>query len=98
MFISIEHHDGKYPSFNINLHSEEGAEAFLSIKGCSIKEGAKGQFLSYPARKKDDGTWWKHVWGSDKFNATILKKAQQDKPVAKLKAKPEFDDDSDLPF
>jgi hypothetical protein len=54
--------------------------------------------LSYPARKKDDGTWWKHVWGSDKFNATILKKAQQDKPVAKPKAKPDFDDDSDLPF
>jgi hypothetical protein len=36
------------------------------------------------------------VWGSDKFNATILKKAQQDKPVAKPKAKPEMDDD--LPF
>jgi hypothetical protein len=95
MFISIEHHEGKYPSFNINLHSEEGAEAFLSIKGCSIKSGAKGDFLSYPARKKDDGTWWKHVWGSDKFNANILKKAQQEKPVAKPKPKL---DDEDLPF
>ena len=95
MFISIEHHDGKYPSFNINLHSEEGAEAFLSIKGCSIKTGGKGEFLSYPARKKEDGTWWKHVWGNDKFNASIIKKAQQDKPVAK--AKPKLDDD-DLPF
>ena len=95
MFISIEHHEGKYPSFNINLHSEEGAEAFLSIKGCSIKTGSKGEFLSYPARKKDDGSWWKHVWGSDKFNATILKKAQHDKPVAKPKAK---DLDDDLPF
>jgi hypothetical protein len=63
------------------LHSEEGAEAFLSIKGCSIKDSAKGQFVSYPARKKDDGTWWKHVWASDKFNASIIKKAQQSAPV-----------------
>ena len=37
MFISIEHHEGKYPSFNINLHSEEGAEAFLSIKAYKEK-------------------------------------------------------------
>ena len=97
MFISIEHYEGKYPSFNINLHSEEGADPFLSIKGCSIKSGAGGDFISYPARKKEDGTWWKHVWGSDKFNATILKKAQQEKPAPKPKAKPEIDDDP-LPF
>ena len=92
MFISIEHHEGKYPSFNINLHSEEGAEAFLSIKGCSIKDSAKGQFISYPARKKDDGTWWKHVWGNDKFNASIIKKAQNTAP-AKVVKKPETFDD-----
>ena len=83
MFISIEHHEGKYPSFNINLHSEEGADAFLSIKGCSIKIGAKGQFISYPARKKEDGTWWQHVWASEKFNASILKKAQNSAPAVK---------------
>ena len=91
MFISIEHHEGKYPSFNINLHSEEGAEAFLSIKGCSIKDSAKGPFISYPARKKDDGTWWKHVWGNDKFNASIIKKAQNSAP-AKVVKKEVLDD------
>ena len=92
MFISIEHHDGKYPSFNINLHSEEGSEAFLSIKGCSIKDSAKGPFISYPARKKDDGTWWKHVWGNDKFNASIIKKAAQSAPPKEAKKKEVLDD------
>ena len=91
MHISIEHFQGTYPSFNINIHSEEGAEAFLSIKGCSIKDSAKGPFISYPARKKDDGTWWKHVWASDKFNSSIIKKAQNTAP-AKVVKKEVLDD------
>ena len=96
MFISIEHHEGKYPSFNINLHSEEGAEAFLSIKGCSIKSGDRGPFISYPARKMEPDAegnvkWWKHVWGNDKFNASIIKKAQNSAP-AKVVKKEVLDD------
>jgi hypothetical protein len=91
MHITIEHHEGKYPSFNINLHSEEGSEAFLSIKGCSIKNSAKGDFISYPARKKDDGTWWKHVWGNEKFNARIVKLASSSAP-AKVQKKEVLND------
>ena len=47
MHITIEHFSGQYPSFNINLHSKPGSEAFLSVKGCKIVNGQNGAFLSY---------------------------------------------------
>lgn len=87
MHIDIEHHDGKYPSFNVNLCSSEGAEAFLSVKGCRIVEGSKGAFVSYPSRKLDSGKYWNHVWASDKFSDAVLKKAQEG-----AKPKPAMDD------
>ena len=94
MEITIEHHD---KSFNVNLHSKEGAEAFLSIKGCRIASGSKGDFVSYPATKNDrTDKWWNHVWGSEKFNDAVLKKAQQAKPK-QTKGHPD-DDDGDIPF
>lgn len=83
MDIQIEHHDGKYPSFNISLHSAPGSEPFLVIKGCKIVEGSKGPFISYPSRKQDDGRYWNHVYGGEKFNAAVMKKAQASKPQAK---------------
>jgi hypothetical protein len=80
MHITIEHHNDQ---FNVNIHSKEGADAFLSIKGCRIKDGANGPFLSYPANKNErTGKWWNHVWGSDKFNAVVLAKAQEGAPKA----------------
>jgi len=90
MHISIEHFDGKYPSFNINLHTDEDSEAFLSIKGCRIQQGKDGDFISYPATKNSaSGKWWNHVWGSEKFNSAVMKKAERttEKPKQAKSAK-----------
>jgi hypothetical protein len=76
MEITIKHFDGQYPSFNILLHSAPGSEPFLEIKGCKIVEGSSGPFISYPSRKQDNGKYWNHVYGGEKFNAAVLKKAQ----------------------
>ena len=69
--------------FNIGLASAEGRDEFLSIKGCRIKSGEKGEFISWPAQKKDDGTYWRHVWGSDDFQAAVIREAKKGQPAAK---------------
>jgi len=76
MKITVQHFDGKYPSFNISLHQVEGAEPFLVIKGCKIIEGQKGPFISYPSRKQDNGQYWNHVYGGEKFNEAVIKIAK----------------------
>lgn len=73
---------GKYPSFNIGLHSTPDSEEFLSIKGCKIFDGKDGPFVTYPSTKKTDGNYWRHAYGSKAFNETILKMALKDRPVA----------------
>ena len=80
MEIKIEHFDGQYPSFNIMLHNGQNAEPFLVIKGCKIIEVQNGPFISYPARKQDNGKYWKHVYGSDRFNEAVIQKARAGKP------------------
>ena len=97
MQISITWHQGKYPSFNVGLASSEGADEFLSIKGCRIVDSQKGPFVSYPSRKQDDGKYWNHVWGSDKFNAVVLSKALAAMPKEPGRAKAS-EDGSDIPF
>jgi hypothetical protein len=80
--ISIEHHQGRYPSFNVGLSSAEGKEPFLVIKGCRIVDGKKGRFVSWPARKNEnDGKvdYWNHVWASDAFMQAVI--AEADKPA-----------------
>ncbi len=77
MKINCEHFDGKYPSFNVSLSSKEGVEPFLTIKGCRIVDGSKGPFISWPARKQDDGKWWNHVYASAAFADAVLKEAQR---------------------
>jgi DNA-binding cell septation regulator SpoVG len=97
MNIDIEWHNDQ---FNVNLASKPGAEAFLSIKGCRIVNGAKGDFISYPARKNEQtGKYWNHVWASDAFNRAVLEKAQASAPKAPAKSRQaeEFDDSS-IPF
>ena len=94
MNISVDWHQGKFPSFNLSLSSKEGAEPFFVVKGCRIVSGAKGEFVSYPSRKQDDGKYWNHCWGSDKFNAVVLSKALE----AQRPAKAREDVDSSIPF
>ena len=100
MHISIEHFDGKYPSFNINLHSKPGEDAFLSIKGCRVISGSKGDFISYPATKNEKtGKYWNHVYGGEKFNAAVLEKARvAPKPQSVPWQAAKVADDEDCPF
>lgn len=80
MHISIEWFAGKYPQFNVSLSSVEGREAFLVVKGCRIVDGSKGEFVSWPARKQEDGKYWNHVYASEAFNAAVLEKAKERQP------------------
>ena len=105
MEITIEHHGDQ---FNINLHGALGAEPFLQIKGCRIVQGKNGPFISYPARKMDNGKFWQHVYGGDKFNEKVMQLAVQQNmrpshDAAKARQLPKqgsgFDDmGSDIPF
>ena len=73
--------DSKYPSFNLNLHSAEGKPAFLTIKGCKIMTGDKGEWVAYPAQKNErSGKWWNHCSASDAFNAEVILIAKAAKP------------------
>ena len=104
MHITIEHFDGKYPSFNISLQTAEGVEPFVIIKGCRIISGANGDFISYPATKNaTTGKYWNHVYGSEGFNESVMKKAKLVAPKPVPKPAPRggsgFDDmDDDIPY
>ncbi len=94
MAISIEHHDKQ---FNVLLSQKEGAEPYLTIKGCRIVDGQKGAFVSWPATKNEKtGKYWNHVWASEAFNSAVM--AAYD--VSKSKAKPASGgaSDDDIPF
>ena len=104
MDITVKHFEGQYPSFNIMLHSAPGSEPFLEIKGCKIVNGANGEFISYPSRKNENGKYWTHVYGGEKFNAAVLKKAKEGQAPKPRQAPARsnsggFEDmDSDVPF
>ena len=106
MEITIQHFDGKYPSFNVMLHGAPGADPFITIRGCRIVDGKNGPFISYPATKNDQGKYWNHVIGGEKFNEAVLKKAQQSQrpshDAAKARQLPKqgsgFEDFEDSPF
>ena len=95
MKINIEHFDGKYPSFNVGLSSAEGKEPFVTIKGCRLADGRNGQFVSWPAQKKDDGKYWNHVYASEAFAKAVLEEALKTIPSKRPAAR---DVDSDIPF
>ena len=80
MEISVKWFDGQYPSFNVNLSAN--GDDFLSIKGCRIMNGSKGEFVAYPSTKNEKtGKYWNHAWGSDRFNEAVLKKALAERPA-----------------
>ena len=80
-------HQGKYPSFNLELASEEGRDAFLVLKGCQIKDGPNGTFVSVPSKKNEQtGKYWNHAYLADKFAAIVLSKAQESMPREERKA------------
>jgi DNA-binding cell septation regulator SpoVG len=96
--------------FNVGLANGDRPE-FLSIKGCRIKSGEKGEFISWPAQKKDDGTYWRHAWGSDEFQAAVIREAKKSQPQdtkparqkdeawqARAPARQAAPEDEDIPF
>ena len=108
MKISIEHHGDQ---FNVALASGEGKESFLVIKGCRMKDGEKGRWISFPARKLDSGKWWNHVYASEGFQAAIIRAmdeqgsgrthAEQRRPMARddaARARQTRVEDEDIPF
>jgi hypothetical protein len=90
--------------FNVHLSSKEGAEPFLEIKGCRIASGSKGPFVSWPSTKNQQtGKYWNHVYGSEKFAAVVLSKAQETMPKQEPRSRPQSsgaraDADQDIPF
>jgi DNA-binding cell septation regulator SpoVG len=97
MHINIEWRTGKYPSFNIHLATKEGKDAFMTIRGCKIIESEKGQFVSFPSRKMDDGKYWNHVWSSKDFNDHVLNLALESQPKEESRSSKD-DDSDDIPF
>ena len=97
MHITIKWFDStERPSFNVQLSSKEGAPEFLSIKGCRIAQGSKGEFVSWPSTKTKEGNYWNHVWGSDKFNEAVLAEALKSRQGKKPAPANDFDDE--IPF
>jgi hypothetical protein len=89
-------------NFNVGIASKENGEPFLEVKGCRIVDGSKGPFVSYPAKKNEaTGKWWNHVYGSEKFNAVVLSKAQESMPRQQPRGRSggqASDPDGDIPF
>jgi DNA-binding cell septation regulator SpoVG len=67
--IGIEHHGDQ---FNVTLTSPGKTEPFVTIKGCRVVSGSNGPFVSWPARKMDNGKYWNHVYASNEFTAAVL--------------------------
>ena len=98
MKIEIIRYDGR-DAFTVALRN--GPEPFLKIHGCRVKEGGKGRFISWPARKDDAGKWWNHCWGSEAFQAAILKAFDAEAPKRQApprQEKPLADMDEDIPW
>lgn len=99
MHIEIEWREGRYPSFNIHIASKEGKDAFLTIRGCRIIQSEKGDFVSFPAKKMDDGKYFNHVWSSKEFNDHVLELALESQPKEQPKKSSRIEDmEDDLPF
>ena len=80
MHISVTWHD---KSFNLDLASAKGKEAFLSVKGCRLVAGSNGEFISFPSRKNEQtGKYWNHVWANEAFQAEVIRIANASKPTS----------------
>ncbi len=77
----VWHTSGKYPSFNVQLSSKEGADPFLEVKGCKIMHGTKGEWVSWPSTKNEKtGKYWNHCYASEKFNEAVMAEAKKTMP------------------
>jgi DNA-binding cell septation regulator SpoVG len=95
MNISIEHHGDQ---FNVALTSPGKDEPFITIKGCRVVNGSKGPFVSWPARKQDNGKYWNHVYASESFAAAVLSAVNKSQATARPAPSRRPADDSEPPF
>ena len=95
MHISIVWHD---KSFNILLHSSEGKDAFLELKGCRIQQSQKSEFISMPSTKNAaTGKYWNHAYINSAFQLKVLELAKASQPVEqKIEPKKELKTFSDI--
>lgn len=93
MIITIERYNADRRQFNVALSSAQGKDAFVTLKDARIVTGAKGPFVSWPARKDDNGKYWPYIYGSEAFNAAVLKAVEEHERALKPSK-----DDSDIPF
>jgi hypothetical protein len=95
--INVEHFADQ---FNVSLSSKEGVEPFLVVKGCRIKDGAKGRFISWPASppKQQGGKWWNHVYASEAFNVAVMEEADKTAPKQDTRTLGQRRQRDDAPF
>ena len=102
MEVKVEWFDGQWPSFNVSLATKEGKDPFIVIKSCSIVKGKNGDFVKFPSKKKEDGSYFNFIYASREFGEVVLKKAQASFPERKVdeptRKNSVIDMDSDIPF
>lgn len=98
MKISIEWFPGERPQFNVTLSSGEGKEPFLTIKGCRLVNGSKGDFVSWPAKKLDSGKYWNHVYASEAFAVAVMQEAKKTQSQNAAPKQRNNDMDDDIPW
>ena len=97
MNVTIEWHRDQ---FNVAVSSALGKDPFVTIVGCRIVNGSKGEFISPPATKGKNDKWWNHARFSDEFQSVVLKLAKESRPMEEV---PEsygggIDPNDDIPF
>ena len=80
MEVKVQWIDGTYPSFNVMVSSKEGMDPFITIKSCNLKTGTKGDFVSSPSKKTNEGKYFNYIFASEKFNGVVMEKAKLAKP------------------
>lgn len=65
----------------------------VEIKNCKVVSGAKGQFVSGPAQKGNDGKWYPHVYFPQDVSDEIIALAE-----GRVDAPPYELDVDDIPF
>ena len=84
MEIKVEWRDGKWPTFNLSLATKEGKDPFVVIKGCGLMKGKNGEFVKFPSKKNEDGTYFNFIYASKDFGEVVLKKAKESFPERQM--------------
>lgn len=98
MKITIERFEGS-DRFNVCIASKEGNEPFITIKGCKLMSGRKGEFISWPAWKNKNDEWKSHIYASPAFQEAVVEAVKASEPKKPAQpAKPPKDMDDDIPW